>query len=52
MMNFPGVVNGFADVLAKIASVGGRPVDGHAPGLSGLALNAYCGAGISSDHES
>lgn len=51
MMNFPGVVNGFADVLAKIASVGGRPVDGHAPGLSGPALNAYCGAGISSDHE-
>lgn len=51
MMNFPGVVNGFADVLAKIESVGERPVDGHAPGLSGLALNAYCGAGITSDHE-
>jgi adenine deaminase len=51
MMNFPGVVNGFADVLAKIAGVGRRPVDGHAPGLSGPALNAYCGAGISSDHE-
>ncbi len=51
MMNFPGVVNGFPDVLAKIESMGDRPVDGHAPGLSGPALNAYSGAGITSDHE-
>ncbi len=51
MMNFPGVVDGFPDVLAKIEGVGCLPIDGHAPGLSGMALNAYCGAGISSDHE-
>ncbi len=51
MMNFPGVVNGLDGVLAKLEEAGGRPVDGHAPGLSGAALNAYCGAGITSDHE-
>ncbi len=27
-------------------------IDGHAPGLSGLALAAYAAAGIGSDHES
>jgi len=51
MMNFPGVVNAFPDVLAKLELAGDRPVDGHAPGLEGLALNAYSGAGVSSDHE-
>ena len=51
MMNFPGVVNGLPEVMAKLEMAEGRPVDGHAPGLEGLALNAYCGAGISSDHE-
>ncbi len=51
MMNFPGVVSGFPDVLAKLELAEWRPVDGHAPGLSGLPLNAYAGAGISSDHE-
>src|SRR5262249_8128485 len=33
VMNFPGVINGDPDVLAKIASAGSRRVDGHAPGL-------------------
>ena len=38
-------------VLDKIRSAGDRPIDGHAPGLSGLDLNAYVAAGVRSDHE-
>jgi adenine deaminase len=51
MMNFPGVVAGDSGCLDKIDAVGGRPVDGHAPGLAGKALNAYLAAGPRSDHE-
>src|SRR5580700_1444203 len=51
VMNFPGVVAGDAELLAKIAAAGDRRVDGHAPGLSGPALDAYLAAGIESDHE-
>jgi adenine deaminase len=51
-MNFPGVLAGDDDIAAKLAiSAGGRR-DGHAPGLSGPALQAYVGAGPGSDHES
>ena len=51
MMNFPGVVGGFADELEKLALDGAAHVDGHAPGLLGKELQAYAAAGISSDHE-
>jgi adenine deaminase len=51
MMNFPGVLFRVPSVLEKIRIAGDRPVDGHAPGLSGMDLNAYIGAGIRSDHE-
>ena len=51
MMNFPGVVAGDSVCLDKIDVVGARPVDGHAPGLGGKALNAYLAAGPRSDHE-
>ena len=51
LMNFPGTVHGDPDVLAKIAAFRGRPADGHAPALSGQALNAYAAAGADSDHE-
>jgi len=51
VMNFPGVVNGDPEVLAKIATAGYRRVDGHAPGLSGPQLDAYLAAGVESDHE-
>jgi adenine deaminase len=51
MMNFPGVLFRVPSVLEKIRIAGDRPVDGHAPGLSGLDLNAYIAAGIHSDHE-
>jgi adenine deaminase len=51
MMNFPGVLFRDPAVLKKIEIAGDRPVDGHAPGLSGLDLNAYVAAGVNSDHE-
>jgi adenine deaminase len=52
VMNFPGVLAGDEEILAKIASAKGKLVDGHAPGLKGKELGAYIGAGIGSDHES
>ena len=51
VMNYPGVVNGDEQVLAKVAAFADCIVDGHAPLLSGKALNAYVAAGIRSDHE-
>ncbi|MBW2100411.1 MAG: adenine deaminase, partial [Deltaproteobacteria bacterium] len=53
MMNYPGVINGDFDVLNKIknAKKYKKPIDGHAPGLTGKELYAYIAAGISSDHE-
>jgi adenine deaminase len=52
VMNFPGVLAGDDDVLDKLRAFAGRPLDGHVPGLTGRDLQAYVGAGISSDHES
>jgi adenine deaminase len=52
VMNFPGVVQGDEEVLAKLKAFDGRVIDGHCPRLSGLPLNAYAAAGIGSDHES
>jgi adenine deaminase len=48
MMNFPGVIAGDPDVLARIVA---PHVDGHAPGVVGRALDAYVAAGIETDHE-
>ena len=49
VMDFPSVVAGDPGVLAKVAL---HPhVDGHAPGVTGPALDAYAAAGIRSDHE-
>ena len=53
MMNFPGVVRAVPEVLEKVRlGLDKRIVDGHCPGLTGTALQAYVAAGISSDHES
>lgn len=51
MMNYPGVVNGDEDCLAKLQIVDRLTIDGHAPELTGKELNAYIAAGIGSDHE-
>jgi adenine deaminase len=52
VMNFPGVIGGDALIGKKIAAMRDRPIDGHCPGVSGKALNAYVAAGVQSDHES
>ncbi|HKQ47259.1 MAG TPA: adenine deaminase [Phycisphaerae bacterium] len=51
MMNYPGVIEGDAEVLAKLAICKERVIDGHAPAVKGAALTAYAAAGIMSDHE-
>ncbi|MGB6043286.1 MAG: adenine deaminase [Pirellulales bacterium] len=53
MMNYPGVLAGDAEVIAKIraAAARGKPVDGHAPGVRGDDARRYFAAGISTDHE-
>lgn len=53
MMNWPGILNEDAEVLAKIAVAkkAKRPVDGHAPGLKGADARKYAKRGISTDHE-
>jgi len=54
MMDFPGVLSGNENNLAKITSALERRliVDGHCPGLTGSELWGYMCAGASSDHES
>ena len=53
MMNYPGVLLEFPDVQSKLTSAirHKKPVDGHAPGLSGSDLVKYTRSGISTDHE-
>ncbi len=51
VMNYPGVIFRDWEVLNKIKVAASRPIDGHAPGLSGRDLCAYVAAGIRSDHE-
>jgi len=51
MMNFPGVISGDREVLAKVAAAHDKVIDGHAPGVTNKRLNAYVAAGIYSDHE-
>ena len=53
VMNYPGVIYRDPAVLEKIsvALSMGKRVDGHAPELDGLDLNAYAAARITSEHE-
>ena len=53
MMNFPGVINENKEITEKIniAKKYNKPVDGHAPGLTGKSLRKYIEAGITTDHE-
>ena len=53
MMNYPGVLFQDKMVMDKIAVAKkyNKPVDGHAPGLSGEKAIQYISAGISTDHE-
>jgi len=53
MMNYPGVLYQDAEVHQKIAAAKqlNKPVDGHAPGLTGIDADNYIKAGITTDHE-
>jgi len=52
LMNFPGAIFGDPEVLTKsLLAAGIRPIDGHAPNLSGKHLAAYIAAGPATDHE-
>jgi adenine deaminase len=54
VMNWPGVLAGDPEVLAKIdaARRRGKRVDGHAPCLRGETVRRLAAAGIGTDHES
>jgi len=54
MMNFPGVIfrDNVVEKKLNAAKKYLKPIDGHAPGLSGDDLLKYAQAGISTDHES
>jgi adenine deaminase len=53
VMNYPAVLRGDGRFQQMIASAKrlGKPIDGHAPGLTGDAARAYFAAGPSTDHE-
>lgn len=53
VMNYPAVIARDEAVMAKIKAAQRvcKPIDGHAPGLSGEALKSYVSCGISTDHE-
>ncbi len=53
MMNFPGVLHKFPEVIEKIdlAKRYHKPIDGHAPGLKGKDAKSYISEGITTDHE-
>ncbi len=51
MMDYQGVLEGKEEVLDKIKTFQEYRIDGHAPGLRDLDLNAYVLAGVGTDHE-
>ncbi len=54
VMNYHAVINNEDDIISKInvAKKYKKPIDGHAPLLSGIDLQKYIKHGISTDHES
>lgn len=53
MMNYPGVLADDPDIMRKLAAAkkNGKPVDGHAPMVTGDDIKKYISAGVSTDHE-
>lgn len=51
VMDYVATINGDGEMLDKLDLFSRRPIDGHAPLLTGDALNAYCVAGPQTDHE-
>ncbi|MFB9150810.1 adenine deaminase [Roseovarius ramblicola] len=51
VMNYPGVIHRDPGMMAKLRLFDGGHMDGHCPQLLGRDLNAYCAAGIRTEHE-
>jgi adenine deaminase len=53
VMNYPGVINEDPELMRKIdaAKKYHKPIDGHAPAVTGIDLQKYIGASITTDHE-
>lgn len=51
VMNYPGVIHRDAGIMAKLKLFEGQHIDGHAPLLGGMDLNAYVAGGIRTEHE-
>lgn len=53
VMNYPGVIHKDPEIMRKIAAAKryGKPIDGHAPAVTGSNLQKYVRAGITTDHE-
>ena len=53
VMNYPGVIHEDPELMQKIAAAkkNKKPIDGHAPAVTGSDLQKYVGAGITTDHE-
>ncbi len=54
MMNFPAVIGQDKATVAMLnaSKANSKPIDGHAPMLTGKTLQAYAEGGITTDHES
>jgi adenine deaminase len=53
VMNYPAVIHRDTEIMQKVSAAHqvNKPVDGHAPALTGPDLQQYISAGISTDHE-
>ena len=53
IMNYKGVLQGDSEEMAKIAAAreAGKPIDGHAPGITPSERQRYAAAGVLTDHE-
>ena len=53
VMNYPGVIHEDSEIMRKIAAArrNAKPIDGHAPAVTGIDLQKYVSAGITTDHE-
>ena len=53
VMNYPGVIYDDPELKKKIAIAKKymKPIDGHAPAMTGIDLQKYVSAGITTDHE-
>ncbi len=52
LMNCVGTLDCYPEIIKKIESFSDQIIDGHAPMLTGNALNGYVTAGVHTDHES